>query len=396
MTAENLFPHIIIMLELICALANLHGGGTVEHSSIDQARLGDLDPTPRTTRLGSSTRIHPTHQPCCLPGMGVLTLDGDTARPADAIELDELYDACGLASFDLAPLPPEFLVEPLDAPDLATAIVTGTPAGREPAALGVTYRQYGTGLGEVSVRDLSPSHERWLPGPLPEAVEALIADVLACDRHRPDVLEPLLWELLVNAVGHRSYAPRWLDTPVVVEQFTDAIRITSPGPLPRCVAVKKGVVEGRWSRNPHLMALLQESKRALQQGRGLTAGPLLARTAGLTLAVEDHADRVVVHLRVVPKLRFSPGSEIRQRLPAGERQARVVAYLLQVEQARTAAIAEALAMPPSTTRATLAALAQAGRVSRTEREPRSPKQAWRLSPAERLRATAAAELDRED
>jgi len=384
------------MLNLICALANHHGGGVLELASIGPAQLEELDPTPSTTPLGSRTQIHPTPQPCCLPGAGILILDGDVPRPADAIELDELYDACGLASFDLAPLAPDLLAEPLASNDLATAIMEGTPASREPTALGITYRQYGAGIGEASARDLSPRHERWLPGPLPEALEALIADVLACDRHRPDILEPLLWELLVNAIGHRSYAPRWLDTPVFVDQFTDRIRITSPGPLPRCVAARKGSVEGRWSRNPHLMALLQDSGRALQQGRGLAAGPLLARTAGLQMAVEDHADRVVVQLQVVPKLRFRPGAELRQRLPAGEREARIVNYLLQVEQARTTAIAEALVMPPSTTRATLAALARAGRVNRTEPEPRSPKQAWRLSYTERQRASAAAVMDRED
>jgi len=376
------------MLDLVCALANRHGGGTISAAEYARVRCEQLEPVPRTTTSKGHVRIHPTMEPCSVRGRGIFIISVEGPRLAEALEIGEIRDACGLAEFDKTPLPAHLLKESLDSSELAAVLVSGVPAGRELGALGITYRRYGTGIGEATARRLAPQHERWVPGPLPEAIEALVCDVLAFDRHRPDLLEPLLWELLINAVGHRSYAPRWLDTPIELDQFTDQLRISSPGALPRRVAAKDGAVEGRWSRNPHLMSLLQRTGRALQQGRGLTAGPQLARTAGMELSVEDHADRVVVRLQVVPRLRFRPSGEVRQRLPVGEREARIIAYLATVEQARTAVIAQALVMPASTTRATLAALVRAGRVAQTEREPRSPKQAWRLTPDERHRVAA--------
>jgi DNA-binding MarR family transcriptional regulator len=140
------------------------------------------------------------------------------------------------------------------------------------------------------------------------------------------------------------------------------------------------------------MALLQGQGRALQQGRGLARGKVLARAAGLELSLEDGADQVQVTLRVAPLLRFRAEGELRQRLPPGEREARVLTHLHAVGKSRIRVLAETLEMKPATLRATLAALEKAGRVVRTEREPRSPKQAWKLSAAERRRfATDAAE-----
>lgn len=294
-------------------------------------------------------------------------------------------DANGHGDHELAPLPagiallprPDLGAPPIDT--LAAAICHAEPADAALPCLGLEYRQYETGAGEADLRDLPPAHQRWLPGPAAEAIDALVVELVVGHPLRPDLLQALLRELLVNAVGHRSYAPPYVDRPVLVERFTDQYRVTSPGGLVSRVAAEDGTIRGRWSRNPRLMGYLGRQGYAHQQGRGLALVRAAARDVGCVWSMEARPDVVIARLQIDGALLVRAPDAVRQRFPADGRKARVLDAIRRRRAASVSELEAELDMPNSTLRAAIRALLVEGKITATEAAGRSPNQRYRVA-----------------
>lgn len=314
--------------------------------------MDGLQPAPRFVREREGVRVYPSQRPCVDRHGVAWVLDGDRVRPIADGEFVILEDDCGLATF-------------------------------APVLTGIALHLYDTGAAEVDARGIEPVHARLVPPPEVEAVQAVASDVLAVHTRAPDLLERALLEVLVNAVGHRSFAPAFVDEPVRVDVFTDLVRVTSPGAAPRPVRALDGTIVGRWSRNPKWMAELCSAGLGHQQGRGLAMAPRLARDAGYGFAVRSTLDAVVAELRAEPERWDLPRDRVRQRQPDALRAERILDQLTNADTLSVTELAEALQMPASTVRASLRRLVLDGRVEGTCEAARSPLQRYRLTPTER-------------
>ncbi|MFZ5476692.1 MAG: ATP-binding protein [Myxococcota bacterium] len=287
-----------------------------------------------------------------------------TATPEERALLD---DVAGCGSFELAWL---------------EGALNGWPAAPVPGCLTVWYARYDTGIGEAHAHAIAPVHARAIPAPLHASVGAVVSEVLVRHDRAPDLLERVLTEVIANGVGHRSYAPQWVEVPVIVEDYTDRVRVRSPGMPPERVLRNDGSIVGRWSRNPRLMAGLGAFGLVHQQGRGLVMAPRLARDAGYRLALLAADGEVVVDVIAHPESWEHSPDRVRQRQPEDVRAERILDHLARASEASISSIASALMMPAPTVRASMRRLVAAGRAEPTCEASRSPRQTYRLTPEE--------------
>ncbi|MFZ5479241.1 MAG: hypothetical protein ACOZNI_20925 [Myxococcota bacterium] len=354
------------MSTLACALANEPDGGVVP----DEPQLEGLEPRPTIARVAGGYHISPTASPCLARDGTAWVLRAGAPVAATPEERALLDDACGRGPFELPWL------------DGATNGWRGDPL---PACMTVEYAWFDTGAAEAEAHAIAPVHARSLAAPFASAVSAVVSDVLVRHGRAPDLLERVLIELIANGVGHRSYAPPYVERAVVVEEFTDLVRVRSPGLPPRPVLLPDGTIRGRWSRNPRLMAHLGMEGLVHQQGRGLAIAPRLARDAGYEMRVRAGADEVIAELAPVPSRWERAPDRLRQRQPEAVRADRIVDHLSRCSEASVASVATALSMPSSTVRASIRRLVAAGRVEPTCEASRSPLQTYRLATVEAAR-----------
>jgi len=248
------------------------------------------------------------------------------------------------------------------------------------------YRRYEAGRAEVLAGSLPPIEYFLAPGPLsaciPDLAEGLLEHAVV-RLHDAGLSRQLFDELLVNAIGHRSFAPEHRDRPVVVEHYTDRIHITSPGLLCPEVSLEDGALAGRHSRNPRLMAQLTRQGLARQAGLGLAWAQRLAPELGYRLHHTTDDASVTAVLTVDPALAIRADARLRReerrlRLPAGQLERRIVELLSDGHAHASRDLQQRLGMPMSTVNAALRRLVKLGHVETTEKRPRSPKQRYRL------------------
>ena len=351
---------------------------------------------------------------------------------ADGLPLLRLQDRIGLADAELAS-------STLTAGDLDRALMNAAGIGASDAgALGIvgTYgvptltgatafasaaaidragaqafwlSEVPHGAAEAEARGLAAGDHQPVAGCLAVAIDrvaAELADWLPVERPAPSA-ERLFGELLVNAVGHRSYVPpartsdssgtrfgvvtgmarrRAPDSAVLITIFADRVRISNPGGLPLGRVHSNGPdrVSGRFSRNPHLMALLQQLGLARQNGTGLAVARREAANAGCGLELLDAAERFTVDVVVDPELTAEldrPGAGIvsvqRTRIPRAERRDRVLAALARGPLSARE-LAGALLWPLPTVRAALGRMVKMKLIARTAQSPRAPNQRYRI------------------
>ncbi|GEM_PF-3095168 len=369
----------------LCARANQRLGGLVAPHLFDEVALASLEPRPEAVQRKEGIHIGPTPRPCAVAGSGVYILVEGTPRLATAEEVELLEDACGLAEFDRGRAPADVDVmsqwqgvslEPLD---LAAAIAGGVPGSAAPAFLGIKFQRYDTGLNEVEARNLAPVHQRLRPFPAPDCVDHVALDLIAIDKGAAALaLEPIVRELLVNAIGHRSYAPRYRDIPILAARYTDALVIWSPGCPPRPVD-SAGRLNGRFSRNPRLMTVLTSLGLAHQKGRGLPTVQHGSERVGYAVQLRAGDHFVEARLTVQASRWHKRPDKKRQRPPDGERERRILDLLLEVHEASAAHLSAVLGIPRPTVNAELRELVGEGKLERTCWAPRSRNQAYRLS-----------------
>ncbi len=222
-------------------------------------------------------------------------------------------------------------------------------------------------------------------------VEALLKEVARLSPHL-DELRPLIREVLVNAVAHRSYFGDALKESVQVHVFTDGIRVSSPGrPLGRVLG-RSGLPDKQYRRNRHLATLLAMLGFADGRGRGmdLLAAALRRDKARVEMSAdaahcvvsvgtprlstgrcEASGRRVRVRGRVVRGRAPARTSRSETKPAAGVDGARVVELLTKKGAMTRREIQEALGTGRSTTGAMLARLCDDGLVRR-EGAARSP------------------------
>ncbi|MFZ5480844.1 MAG: hypothetical protein ACOZNI_29055 [Myxococcota bacterium] len=310
---------------LVCALANEPDGGVIPA----EPRLDGLDPRRSVARVQGGYRILPTPRPCTTDGT-VWVLRAGRPTPASEDERALLDDACGRGSFELA-----WFEGALD----------GWPGDSLPACMTIEYAAFDTGAAEAEAHAITPMHARRLAAPFPDAASAVVSDVLVRHGRAPDLLERVLTELIANAVGHRGYAPQYIECAVVVEDFTDLVSVRSPGAPPRPVVQPDGSLRGRWSRNSRLMARLGEACLVHQQGRGLAIAPRLARDAGYEMRVRVEIDQVIAELVPDPSRWDHAPDRLRQCQPEAVRADRIVDHIQSCMEASVADISTALWMP---------------------------------------------------
>ena len=171
-----------------------------------------------------------------------------------------------------------------------------------PGAEITAVRYPGTEMGDEFVR-------QDIQGPLPEQIlkaEAFLRanvprrTVLEGLTHteRPIFPDPVLREVVVNAVAHRDYRIEGESIQIFV--FNDRIRVYSPGKLPGHVTVEN-IVRERFSRNPIIVQVLADMGFIERLGYGIDrmlrllqeAGQPAPRfqetTAGFQVTLVDHS-----------------------------------------------------------------------------------------------------------
>ena len=189
---------------------------------------------------------------------------------------------------------------------IAGALAFGRLGPRCPPCLLVQEHRYTTGRAEVLDDAPVTTNPTTHTGPIPELLSDLAGSLLQvlAPRHADAAQAELLArELLVNALGHRSFEPAHRDQPVQVDIFTDQVRITSPGGLHPDVQLVKRSLEGRRSRNPTLMAMLTGLGLARQEGTGVAWAQAISRELGYALQYTTTDDTVVATLNIDPKRR---------------------------------------------------------------------------------------------
>jgi ATP-dependent DNA helicase RecG len=249
----------------------------------------------------------------------------------------------------------------------------------------IRYRRFDTGMAEVVDGGIRPREDLHATGPLsisiPELAEGLLEHA-PVRPHDAKLARQLFDELLVNAIGHRSFAPAHRPNPVSIEHYTDCIRISSPGPLCQGVTLNQGILVGRRSRNPNLMALLTRQGLARQANLGQAWVARLAPELGYRAHHEADEDAVVAVLTVDPVMAVRADRRIRKeerrlRLPAGQLERRVMEILADDHARSRKELQQQLDLPLTTISATLRRLAKLGHIEATENNPRSPRQRYR-------------------
>ncbi len=269
---------------------------------------------------------------------------------------------------------------------IAGALAFGRLGAKTPASLLVQEHRHTTGRAEVldgaPVTTSPTSHA----GPARELLSDLagsLVQVLAPRHADAKQAEVLARELLVNALGHRSFEPEFLDRPVKIDIFTDQVRIVSPGGLHPDVQLVKRRLEGRRSRNPTLLSFLTDMGLARQEGTGLVWADDLARELGYTLHHSATESAVVAPLSVDPKRRVRAARMDALRDPKKRLQSdsvdQMVLDSLTTDRYRNAKeLMTMLGLPRSTLRKALERLDDRGLIERRHESRRSPHQAYRL------------------
>jgi len=247
------------------------------------------------------------------------------------------------------------------------------------------YRRFDSGMAEVVDGGIRPVEDLHAPGPLsvsvPELAEGLLEQA-PVRPHNAALARQLFDELLVNAIGHRSFAPAHRSAPVSIDHYTDCILISSPGPLCRDVTLVDGHLVGRRSRNPSLMALLTRQGLAQQANLGHAWIARLAPELGYRVHYEADEHAVVAILTIDPVMAVRADKRIRKeerrlRLPAGQLERRIMETLSDDHARSRKELQLRLDLPLSTINAALRRLVKLGHVETTESQPRSPKQRYR-------------------
>ena len=166
--------------------------------------------------------------------------------------------------------------------------------------------------------------------------------------------------------------------------FNDQVRIVNPGALPR-TRVKpsdRDHLLGRFSRNPHLMLLLEKLGLSRQKGLGLAKVRSLASQLGCRLGIVDHDDSFEAKLIVDPDCAVrvqqfgAVSAPSRKRMRPEERYARII-EALGTDEMSAQALAAALQWPTPTVRAALKAMVKKKLVNRCSMSARSPRQRYR-------------------
>ncbi len=247
------------------------------------------------------------------------------------------------------------------------------------------YRRWEAGRAEVLEGAITPIEDFFVPGPLSDAVPELAEGLVAHAPVRlkdPGLSRQLFDELLVNAIGHRSFGAPHVGSPVHIEHYTDTIHFRSPGPLVKEVSATGGSIDGRRSRNPMLMAFLTRQGLARQMGLGLAWARKLAPQLGYRIHHEVDDRNVTAVLTVDPELTIRADerlvrAERRLRLPAGQVERRILELLADGNARSSRELQVLLGLPMSTVNVKLRRLVELGHVVTTEKRARSPKQRYR-------------------
>jgi ATP-dependent DNA helicase RecG len=210
--------------------------------------------------------------------------------------------------------------------------------GRDPQhfypSLTITFLHF-SGISTARAREEDPLYldNREFRGVLPAVVDAARATIYerigkqgrveGFVRHDvPEYPEVAYREAIVNAVGHRDYG---LEGGFVqVRLFADRVEIQSPGGLGGHLTVDNIVYE-QYTRNPHIMALLEDFGYVERRGLGVDQMIRAMRDAGLEPPVfENRGSSFWVTLKGRPPEKPLPNLE---GLGLNERQVRAVAEL---------------------------------------------------------------------
>ena len=194
---------------------------------------------------------------------------------------------------------------------------------------------------------------------------------------------PLIQELLVNAVAHRSYAPEDHDRPIEVEVFLDAVRVISPGGVLQRVGVnEEGSPVGVYHRNPRLVGMLTQLGFMTGHGRGVDLLKYGGALAGLGPATFSHEDDAVSVTLAVDRERIGArgggGTDVGRRLRSEDRDAQVLSLLRAHGPASRPQLQEAMGVSRALVQQVLARLRERGLVEMVGGKARSPKQRWRV------------------
>lgn len=268
---------------------------------------------------------------------------------------------------------------------IAGALAFGRLGEKTPPCLLVREHRHSTGRAEILDGAPVSTSPTTHTGPMPELLSDLagsLVQALAPRHTDAKQAEVLGRELLVNALGHRSFAPGHLDQPVRIAIFTDQVRITSPGGLHPDVRLVKRHLEGRRSRNPTLMGLLTDLGLARQEGTGLAWAHDLARELGYALHHSATEDAVVATLSIDPKRRVRAARMDALRDPRTRLQPDAVDQMvldcLTADRYRSAKeLMTMLGRSRSTIRNALERLEERDLIERRHESKRSPQQAYR-------------------
>jgi ATP-dependent DNA helicase RecG len=171
----------------------------------------------------------------------------------------------------------------------------------------------------------------------------------------PDYPEVAYREAIVNAVGHRDYGLE--GSFVQVRLFADRVEIQSPGGLGGHLTVDNIAYE-QYTRNPHIMALLEDFGYVERRGLGVDQMIRAMRDAGLEPPVfENRGSSFWVTLKGRPPEKPLPNLE---GLGLNERQVRAVAELRARGRVTNRAYQEMFGVSERTALYDLQALVDAG------------------------------------
>jgi hypothetical protein len=192
------------------------------------------------------------------------------------------------------------------------------------------------------------------------------------------VAAPIVREIVLNAIAHRSYAPADRKRPIVADIYADAVRITSPGAaLPR--ALVNGLPRSPYSRNPVLVTFLRALGLARGHGRGLTQ--LLADAPGTRpVQLSFQPDAFVVTTRAGRDAAPVPAPQYTRRTTA-ELEEMLLSQLQSHGPLTRSQLEVLLGVSRSRVGQLLAPLLATHQVETVHGKARSPRQAYRISAA---------------